>query len=151
MKYSFQRILLNLSNPIGFHWNQQYFIKFTDSIGFHVTQHILPEFHIGFHYGFHLHIWYWISYEIHLRQWGISLQWADFIVFMWTSHEIHLKSNSFIKSNRILLNKVQGRLCHMKWWNLVDFRWNPPFQQHFPKSNRISQDFIKPIGFNIIS
>ena len=37
---SFLRILLNPSNPIGFQWNQQYFMKFTDIIGFHVIQQI---------------------------------------------------------------------------------------------------------------
>ena len=64
---SFQKILLNPLNPTGFHWNQQYFMKFTDIIGFHVIQQIsITDFT-----RFSLRISLWISF-------------ADFILdFMW--------------------------------------------------------------------
>ena len=104
---------------------------FHDIHRFHSISYNPTDFNKRFYYGFHLHISYWISYEFHLRQWGISLQWVVFIDFTWNPPEI----------------------CWISW-NLAAFMWKLHFatKWHLGLSPSICLSYItKDQSFKLIT
>ena len=113
----------------GFHWNQQDLMKST------------------------------VFNRISLKSTGLSLWISLWIPFQWQIHGFHawnladfMKSTGFHAWNpqnqynsikTLHFHKCRGRLVYeiMKSGRFhVDFTWNPPIQQDFTKSNRMSQD-----------
>ena len=123
---SFQRILLNPSNPIAFHWNQQYFIKFTDIIAFHVIQQIsITDF---------TRISLWISFAdfiwnppktLRYRTSMSCFYWLQ-VDFTWNLPEIHQISHDIhqisVKSGRFHAWNPSNQIIQEKLFTFIECR-----------------------------
>ena len=162
------------------HWNQTFLkvskiarITCSNATSFHFMWHVLesnghfwspiciyerpilgesPKPHFLAKYGFQCRF-----YEI--RQIS-GMKFTGFHEIQWISCEIWWIScvkalNQITQQKNFTFNIGQGEAM---WYKImkyggfhVDFIWNPPIQQDFTKTNRISLDFMKSTGFNTIS